>query len=166
MPSSAESRERSRDGCERLVSSMGVQKFRNCARCGKVFVAAAPQRVCPSCSRDDEEQFRAVKEYLNRNPGSPLGQVAEATGVRPDVILSYLRQGRLDASHAPTDAKLVCSLCGASITSGVVCASCHKQAEAELTRAARDMGQRAGPRPQTREQPDARTGPTHKRRHP
>jgi hypothetical protein len=142
---------------------MGTQKFRNCTRCAKAFVATAAQRVCPSCAKAEEEQFRAVKEYLNRNPGSPLAQVAEATHVRPDVILAFLRQGRLDASHAPADARLVCAMCGAPILSGSVCANCHKRAEAELTRAAGALGHQQGHLGQAKEGPDGR-GPTHKRR--
>lgn len=69
----------------------------NCRGCGKLFPSNG-EDTCPDCIQADEQAFRVVREYLVERPGASLDQVARATGVRADVILRYLRQGRLQSS--------------------------------------------------------------------
>lgn len=66
----------------------------NCHRCGKLFPANG-EDLCPACLEAEEAAFAAVRAYLMERPGARIDQVARATGVRPETILRYLREGRL-----------------------------------------------------------------------
>jgi len=95
--------------------------LKNCDVCGKVF--AHPTRtLCEECYKEAQARFQAVKDYLQRNPGATVAEVAEATETDVDVIYQYIREGRL--SIVPRDAGLQCELCGASIQIGRICSRC------------------------------------------
>lgn len=69
----------------------------NCHHCGKLFLSAG-DACCPECVEAEENGFAAVSSYLRQHPGARLDEVARGTGLRPDTILRYLRQGRLQVS--------------------------------------------------------------------
>lgn len=67
---------------------------RNCSRCGKIY-AYDGFKICLSCRRDDEKDFKIIKEYIDENPGANISEVAEGTGVDTKKIIEFLREGRL-----------------------------------------------------------------------
>lgn len=104
--------------------------LKNCEVCNKVF--AHPTRtLCDECYREAQARFQAVKDFLQKNPGASVAEVAEATETEIEVIYEYIREGRL--SVIPKDAGLACELCGAPIPMGRVCQRCLGRLE-QMTR--------------------------------
>jgi len=125
-----------------------VTDVRNCRRCGKIFTYTGSS-VCPSCKRGDQEEFRKIRDYLFEHPNSSSIEVSEATGISVKLILSYLREGRLESdlpngtassgkngfdyvkegnygSAPEVSTGLVCEFCGRPIKIGRVCGICEK----------------------------------------
>ena len=96
--------------------------LKNCEECNKVF-AHPTRRLCQSCYDIAQKSFTAVKEYLLEHPGATVVEVSNETGVDPELIYEYIRDGRL--SVVPKDALLLCEICGDPISSGRVCVKCR-----------------------------------------
>ncbi|MEW6546889.1 MAG: MerR family transcriptional regulator [Bacillota bacterium] len=111
-----------------------MQDIRNCPRCGRVFVFGG-REICPSCVAEEEEQFERVRRFLRESPGATLEEVAEATGAPVELILSFLRQGRLIATEG-LKGVLACQRCGAPIDEGYLCPECSRELAREVGRAA------------------------------
>jgi hypothetical protein len=94
--------------------------------------------------REEEEQFERVRRFLRESPGATVEEVEQATGVPSELILSFLRQGRLIATEG-LKGSLTCQRCGAPIDGGYLCAACSRELAREVVRAT------AGEEP---EQPD------------
>ncbi|GEL07636.1 TIGR03826 family flagellar region protein [Salisediminibacterium halotolerans] len=99
----------------------------NCPECGKLFVKAM-RPVCEECARKREEQFELVSGYMRKreNRQASLEDVHAHTGVDKDVIIQFLREGRLRLSQFPNLA-FPCEKCGADIREGRICAACRKE---------------------------------------
>ncbi|MCB0882551.1 MAG: hypothetical protein KDC33_10120 [Thermoleophilia bacterium] len=78
-----------------------------CKDCATVKPLMSPG-VCRECEAARAEGFKKVREYFRRHAGTPAHEVAEATGVRIEIILEWVAQGRLttkmgiDAGDAAT----------------------------------------------------------------
>ena len=67
--------------------------IKNCSRCGKIY-AYDGFNICIKCRREDEEDFKKVKEYIGENPGANISEVSEK---QVDIgKCQFLRQGRLE----------------------------------------------------------------------
>lgn len=97
----------------------------NCPRCGRLYVKN-PQRLCPACLQQEEEEYQKVRAYLKEHPDCTLFEVAEATGVEESTILRFLRQGRISASGNP-NLGLQCERCGEPIDEGRLCKQCAEE---------------------------------------
>ncbi|MDI6894283.1 MAG: hypothetical protein QME70_06705 [Bacillota bacterium] len=126
-----------------------MQEMRNCPRCDRVFVFRG-REICPSCVAEEEEQFERVRLFLRQSPGATLEEVEEATGAPSELILSFLRQGRLMATDGLKGA-VVCQRCGAPVDGGYLCASCSRELAQEVGRAS----QRPKQEPQDEGAPEA-----------
>lgn len=111
-----------------------MSEMRNCPRCGRIFVFRG-REICPACVNEEEEQFERVRRFLRESPGATVEEVAEATGVPSELILSFLRQGRLIATDG-LKGSLTCQRCGAPIDGGYLCAACSRELAREVGRAA------------------------------
>ncbi|MDI6602213.1 MAG: MerR family transcriptional regulator [Thermoanaerobacteraceae bacterium] len=100
-------------------------KLKNCKRCGKLFVYNGID-LCPDCIREDEEDFKKVKDFLYQYPKASVFEISEATGVAPEKILNFLKQGKLEISSDNTGITLTCERCGRPINSGRFCEECLK----------------------------------------
>lgn len=118
-----------------------MQDVRNCPRCGRVFFVRS-RDICPSCVAEEEEQFERVRRFLRESPGATLEEVEEATGVPADVILSFLRQGRLIVTDGLRGV-LVCQRCGVPIDEGYLCSRCSGELAREVDRAVTSPEERA-----------------------
>lgn len=107
--------------------------IRNCTRCGKIYQYDG-FKICPTCRREDEEDFLKVREYLYDYPGANLQEVHEATGVATSKIIEFLRQGRLEVAEE-SNLILQCEKCGTSIKTGRYCDKCALELKRELSSA-------------------------------
>lgn len=104
--------------------------LRNCEECNRLF--SHPTRVlCQECYEKAKRSFELVKKYLQDNPGATVAQVARDTEVDLELIYEYIQEGRLDV--IPKDATLQCSICGASISVGRVCAKCRNELRSTMS---------------------------------
>jgi len=98
---------------------------RNCRRCGKIYhYDGSP--ICPQCRKEEEEDFKRVKDYLYEHPGATLPEVANATKVSPEKILRFLKEERLEIV-GESNIILECERCGKAIKTGRLCDECKKE---------------------------------------
>lgn len=98
---------------------------RNCKKCGRLFVWTGVP-ICPQCQKEEEEDFKKVKDYLYEYPGATLPQVSQATGVSPEKILRFLKEERLEIV-GESNIVLECERCGKAIKTGRLCDECKKE---------------------------------------
>ncbi|KNY28631.1 MerR family transcriptional regulator [Pseudobacteroides cellulosolvens] len=97
--------------------------IRNCKRCGQIFNYVGKQ-ICPDCLKVDEDDFKRVKEYLYKYPGTSMSKVSEDLEISMQKITRYLREGRLEIVGDEANMVLSCEGCGKSIRSGRFCDAC------------------------------------------
>lgn len=66
-----------------------------CTVCGGLF-AFLPRGVCAGCLEVRERAFAGVREWLLDNRGASILAASEATGVDEALIMSFIREGRLE----------------------------------------------------------------------
>lgn len=113
---------------------VGRTVLKNCKECNKVF-AHPTRQLCEDCYLEAQQEFEAVKEFLEENPGATVAEVAEATEIDVETIYEYIKEGRL--AVVPKDVELHCQICGAKIDSGRVCARCRSDFRADSAPAPR-----------------------------
>lgn len=109
-----------------------MAEIRNCIKCGRIFQYDGFNKKCDRCRRNEEEEFKKVKEYLYDHPGATITMVSEETGVEEDLILKYLRQGRLEITTEGGSLVLDCERCGKAIRTGRFCDPCAEEMAREL----------------------------------
>ena len=109
--------------------------IKNCTRCGRMFQAEGPGKLCARCMNTDEEDFKVVREYVYDNPSCNIPEVAEQTGVSEEKILKFLRQGKLILKDE-LSMVLDCERCGKPIKSGRYCDACTAEMQRDLRGAA------------------------------
>lgn len=105
-------------------------ELRNCPECGKLFLYTS-KNLCPDCMKKEEEIFDRVRDYLYKNPNSPLEKVAEETEVDEKKILEFLKEGRLILKSG-NPYILSCEICGAAILTGRYCENCARNLKKKL----------------------------------
>jgi len=106
--------------------------IRNCKECGRLFQYDGISKLCFKCRKQDDEDFRRVKEFLYENPKETVTVVSEETGVSEDKILRYLREGRLEIVGDNPGILLDCEACGKAIRTGRFCDQCAHEIEKGL----------------------------------
>ena len=100
--------------------------FRNCAICHKPFQYSGFGPVfCPVCKKKDDEDFSAVSNYLDQNPGCSGPEIESATGVSVQTIMKWQREERL-VTHKAINVGLTCERCEKPIYKGKLCDECKK----------------------------------------
>lgn len=100
-------------------------EMRNCKKCGKVFTSLG-DKICPDCKRAEDELFTKVKEYIYDHPRASIKEVAEETEVDEEIILRYMREGRIEVADDSLST-LTCEKCGKIIRTGKYCIDCQKK---------------------------------------
>ena len=108
---------------------------RNCRKCGRVFNYIIGQTLCLSCRDELESKFKEVKEYVQKNRGCTINDVAEICEVEASQIKQWIREERLTFSEESMQG-IECEQCGAMIRSGRFCDACKSKLQNELRRAA------------------------------
>lgn len=112
-----------------------MAEFKNCKKCGKFFTSYG-SKLCSECQEEEEEEFRAVRDFIYEYPGVNMKQVAEGTEVPLDKILKWLKEERLilklnDNGDMP-DTGLNCEKCNKPISTGKFCDYCKKDISTSL----------------------------------
>jgi len=72
-----------------------VTPVESCTGCGMLF-GFLPRGYCSDCLDARDEAFRTVREWLFDNSGASIGEASKATGVEDALIMSFIREGRLE----------------------------------------------------------------------
>jgi len=105
---------------------------RNCKKCGKIYSHLGGPPLCPACRKEEEDDFKRVKEYLYENPGASITQVSTELNISIEKIKRFLREGRLEITNEDGNLLLECEKCGKSIKSGRYCEACEREMTARL----------------------------------
>lgn len=105
---------------------------RNCKNCGRLFNYVGGPPICTACSKDLEEKFEQVKEYIYNNPKVGIQIVAEENDVSVQQIKKWIREERLSFSD-DSDIGLECENCGVMIRTGRFCKNCKSKMQDKLT---------------------------------
>jgi flagellar operon protein (TIGR03826 family) len=111
-------------------------ELKKCPRCGKLFAYSALP-VCNECLQKEEADFTKVRDYLRENPDSGLKETSEGAEVSENLIIKFLKEGRLIATNAFIGV-LSCERCGKHINSGRFCDKCIVELKSGFYRGAND----------------------------
>jgi flagellar operon protein (TIGR03826 family) len=116
-----------------------MSDVRNCRKCGKIFSYFGGPPICPACKQTEEEDFKNIKNYLYKNPGASLSQVAVDLEISVEKIKRFLKEGRLEITTDEGNLFLECESCGKSIRSGKYCSDCERNLASGLKTTAGQM---------------------------
>ena len=97
----------------------------NCPRCGRIFVKIK-DAICNACVKAEEDIYEAVRTYVKENPNQTIKEISDACDVSVKRILTYLQDGKLEASEG-LQSESICSKCGRPIRTGRMCETCILQ---------------------------------------
>ncbi|MFD4816391.1 TIGR03826 family flagellar region protein [Peribacillus butanolivorans] len=105
----------------------------NCQNCNSLFVKTKFRDVCDACYKEEEAKFDEVYAYIRKksNRTALMMQVVEATGVEEDLIIKFVKTGKLRISQFP-NLGIPCEKCGTNIQSGRLCSKCSDSLRSEL----------------------------------
>ncbi|TDL78936.1 TIGR03826 family flagellar region protein [Peribacillus frigoritolerans] len=105
----------------------------NCPECYQLFVRTQFKTVCDACYKEEEQKFEVVYGFLkqSKNRMATLFEVEEQTDVEEDLILKFIRQGRIQLANFP-NLGYPCQKCGTLIRENKLCTSCGKDIKTQL----------------------------------
>jgi uncharacterized protein len=103
----------------------------NCKRCGMIFQSMG-KNICNSCLEIEEQEFEALRKYLNENPGASISNISQELEMPSAKILRFIREGRIELLSGNGTEELLCSSCGKSIQSGRFCEPCRQKLTQKL----------------------------------
>ena len=97
----------------------------NCPSCGNLMVRNKFRDVCENCWKEEEKQFDIVYKFIRirENRVATIPQVIEGTSVDEDLLLKFIKTGRLKITQFP-NLGYPCDRCGTIIRTGKLCDSC------------------------------------------
>jgi len=98
---------------------------KNCIKCGRIFNYVAGKRLCQSCRKDLEDQFKDVRTFIRDNKEASIAEVAESCQVDVKDIKQWIREERLTFSKN-SSIGIDCEVCGKTIKTGRFCDECKK----------------------------------------
>jgi hypothetical protein len=108
-----------------------MPEIRNCRRCKRIFMYVTGPQLCDECRKKEEEEYERVRKFLREYPGATIQEVSNATGVSPQLIYRFLKEGLLEvAPDSPIT--LLCENCGVRIQSGRFCVNCSRKLANEM----------------------------------
>lgn len=73
-----------------------------------------------------ELAYKAVRDYLNTNPGADIFAVCDATGVPFSYIVNLVRDEHLMIAGNHANSLIRCEICHIAINTGRLCKKCSK----------------------------------------
>jgi flagellar operon protein (TIGR03826 family) len=123
--------------------------LKNCRQCGRVF-ASQGSSLCRKCLDNVDKEFAIVRRYVRDHNGADVIEVSQATGVKEETILQFLREGRLLSRGFV--ASLKCERCSAKIDAGRFCTKCSYELNQQLQGIMPAAAEKAKPLPMGRDQ--------------
>lgn len=122
-----------------------MEELSNCPNCGELFVRNNHRDLCQKCWKEEEVSFETVYKFIRQreNRMATIHQVEEGTGVEEELILKFIKTGRLKVASLP-NLGYPCEKCGTSIQKGKLCGSCAEDLRKELDRHAIEEERRRG----------------------
>jgi len=117
---------------------INMPDLKNCPKCGKLYVYTG-RFLCPACIAAEEEEFQKIKEYLLEHRGANVLEVAQATGIEEEVIIKFIKKGRIQSEGLTIVDRLTCEKCGREIENGKFCPDCLEKMQKELQQVGRRM---------------------------
>ena len=74
-----------------------------------------------------DKMYKKVREYLYDHQGENAIIVSENTGVPRDIIMTFLRQGKISIAENSKSLLKSCKICGALIENGDTCIECMQK---------------------------------------
>lgn len=108
-------------------------ELENCPKCGKLFMKTKLRDLCQDCWKEEEAAFEAVYRFMRKreNRAATIPQIEKATGVEEELILKFIKSGRLQVTHFP-NLGYPCDRCGKIIQRGKLCESCAGELKSDL----------------------------------
>ena len=108
-----------------LKEIIGMPDVINCPSCGNLMVRNKFRDVCENCWKEEEKQFDIVYKFIRirENRAATIPQVVEGTSVDEDLLLKFIKTGRLKITQFP-NLGYPCDRCGTIIRTGKLCDSC------------------------------------------
>lgn len=105
----------------------------NCSSCGKIMVRNQFRDICQECYNEEERQFDIVYKYMRKrqNRAATMNQVVEATGVSEELILKFIKSGRIQVTQFP-NLGYPCEKCGKIIQKGKLCEACSTELKNDM----------------------------------
>ncbi|WP_026694343.1 TIGR03826 family flagellar region protein [Peribacillus kribbensis] len=118
-----------------------MAELMNCPACGSLFVKNSVRDVCEKCYKEEQKEFDKVYHYIRKreNRTATIDQVIENTGVEEELLLKFIRTGRLNLAQFP-NLGYPCAKCGTLIREGKLCTSCNKDLKGQLESLAKEEG--------------------------
>jgi len=110
---------------------------RQCKKCKRLFQYVG-NPLCPSCIKEMDHKFNAVRDYLYDNANASMEEVCEKCEVEMPDIRRWLAEGRLMLAKG-SPIMLQCEKCGAPILTGKQCEQCLAKLKNSLQGAADSM---------------------------
>lgn len=110
-----------------------MAELSNCPNCGEVFVKNQFRDICQKCFKEEEQAYEKVYQYIRKreNRAATMTQVEEATGVEEELILKFIKTGRLKLTQFP-NLGYPCDKCGKIIQKGKLCDPCAEELRKQL----------------------------------
>ncbi|RSD25206.1 TIGR03826 family flagellar region protein [Mesobacillus subterraneus] len=105
----------------------------NCPDCGEIFVKNKFRDICEKCWKAEQVAYDTVSKYMRKreNRAATMLQVVEATGVEEELILKFIKTGKLQITQFP-NLGYPCDKCGTIIREGRICGTCAGKIKKEL----------------------------------
>jgi flagellar operon protein (TIGR03826 family) len=110
-----------------------MPELSNCPKCNGIFVKTKFREICENCWKEEENAYDTVYKFIRKreNRAATITQVVEATGVEEELLLKFIRTGRLKLTQFP-NLGYPCDKCGAIIREGKLCENCADELRQEL----------------------------------
>ena len=110
-----------------------MAELTNCPKCGEIFVKNQFRDICQNCWKDEEKAYERVYQFIRKreNRTATMTQVVESTEIDEDLLLKFIRTGRLKLSQFP-NLGYPCEKCGALIREGKLCGTCTEEFRKDL----------------------------------
>lgn len=122
-----------------------MAELMNCPNCGSLFVKTNLRDVCENCYKEEQLAFDTVYTFIRKreNRTATIYEVAEGTGVAEELIIKFIRTGRLRLAQFP-NLGYPCQKCHTIIREGNLCDDCTKELRSELSTFDREEGRKKG----------------------
>ena len=104
-----------------------------CSLCKKPFQSLGG-KICNECLKNLDEQFIVVRDYIYEHKNTNMDVVAEETGIKKQIIMHLLKEGRLilDDASGTGGGLLTCEVCKKPINTGRMCDSCQSKVASSM----------------------------------